>query len=272
MSDPIYDRVRRHHPGKLFSVPGKWRDNYHTNLSLGHFSRKASYSLGDLKGSAQSKPAVLCAASPHLDDNVAILRDPGHAVVICCDVAIHALVDNGVVPDYVVALDYSPILALHFRDIDTSHIGLIVPTTIHTDVINAWKGPVYWFNQTDNVPHQRRFLAQLTRQSAYPAIINRGFVGAAAYLIARYMGASPVILAGYGFAFLPGRRYCQGVYEVRGYSPPPPTADTSRQLAYYCRGFGYLTRDHDDVINATEGGIFSKNNTSLTDAVNLYCR
>lgn len=272
MGDVIYNNVKRRDPGKLFSVPGKWRDNYGNNLSKGNFSRDTSHSLDELKGSAQNNPAILCAASPHLDSNVELLRDPGRSVIICCDVAIHALIEIGVTPHYVVCLDYNAILARHFQKIDTTRTGLIVPTTIHPDVVSVWQGPVYWFNQTDRIAHQRRVLAQITRHTPYPSIINSGFVGAAAYLVARYMGASPIILAGYGFAFLPGRRYCQGVYEARGYTPPPPTTDTTRQLAIYCRMFGHLTLNRDDVINATEGGIYSKNNTTLVDAINSYCR
>jgi hypothetical protein len=256
-----------------FRILGKWQDNYQANELAGVF--KSMRSVEVLRHYAIDTPILLVAASPHLDDTIDQVHEYRDQVyIICCDVAINCLVKHGITPDMVVALDTSPVIALHFHGIDTSDVKLVCPTTIHPNVLKVWMGPVFFFNQRDYLQHKDKFLTGLQRNTKYPVLVNKDYVGACSYQVARYMSDQPILLMGYGFAYKDARRYCSGVYEARRQEEIPVTPEkalTSTTLIMFCRILEEMIRGDDQVINCTGGGILQKNNVmTLQEAGERY--
>jgi 2-polyprenyl-3-methyl-5-hydroxy-6-metoxy-1,4-benzoquinol methylase len=90
------------------------------------------------------KAIIVVGASPTIKEDCKYLKDlPEHYVVICVNSALKLLLDNGIKPHYVVAVDGNPVLGKHLDVGDASkELTLISCNSVSPEVFKVWKGNV----------------------------------------------------------------------------------------------------------------------------------
>ena len=113
-----------------------WETNYSINLKNGVFSWENSKPLLFLKNIRpyQRIPVVIVAAGPSLDKNIHILKEfQGKCLIICVDIVLFKLIENGIRPDFVINIDPHPetvnsvdcLLADSYKHIPVVHKDLL---------------------------------------------------------------------------------------------------------------------------------------------------
>ena len=198
----------------------RWYDNFVNNYDAGLFSLKTARPLNYLINNNfySKKPFVLVAAGPSLDKNLLILKEAqDKCIILCAEVILFKLMDNGITPDYVVTIDPSEQFVRFLKDVDTTELTYICPTTVHPSVINEWKGKIIFFGQEDYKGSPKEQLLSKTTLKGCTRLFNRYFVGATMFQLAHMLGASSIALVGYDFAYTDNKAYCDGFLERKIY-------------------------------------------------------
>lgn len=200
-----------------------WETNYSINLKNGVFSWENAKPLLFLKNIRpyQRIPVVIVAAGPSLDKNIHILKEfQSRCLIICVDIVLFKLIENGIRPDFVINIDPHPETTSGWKDLegdlyDTSDLTLVCPTTANYEALCNWKGGIIFYNQSDDLKnHKGPFLRKLTKiTSNYGSIDNSLFIGATAFQFAGVFNPSCVLLMGYDFAYSDNKAFCDGVAE-----------------------------------------------------------
>jgi len=174
----------------------------------------AGATVNDLHNAAAGYPAVCVGAGPSLAKNVDLLRDPAvrkRVVVISAQTTLKPLLDRGIRPDFVTALDYSEISRRFYEGLpDLPEVTLVVEPKAHPAIVEAFPGPVR--------VTQSRFLDRMIGELARPiAPIKEGAtVAHLSFYLAQHLGCDPIILIGQDLGFSDGLYYCPGtaIHEV----------------------------------------------------------
>ncbi len=249
---------------------------------------------------ARGYPAVCVSAGPSLAKNIDLLRDPDirrNIVLITTQTTLRPLVDRGIRPDFVTALDYHEISRRFYENLPPlEDVTLVVEAKGHPSILENFPGPL----RVVGSAFLDRFLGP-----AAPIIrpIKQGAtVAHLSFYLAQYLGCDPVIFIGQDLGFSDGLYYCPGtaIHEVwapelspwntlemmewqrivrhRGHLRKLPDIHgrdiyTDEQMTTYLEQF---ERDFADatekIIDATEGGLPKKHSTriSLREALAQY--
>ncbi len=178
------------------------------NLSanLAHYAAGATVS--DLAGAAAGYPAVLVSAGPSLARNVALLSEPGvrdRVVIIAVQTVLKPLLDRGIMPHYVTALDYHEISTRFYEGLPPlPDVTLVAECKAHASILDGFPGPVRVL--------QNRFLDLLLgplRRPITPIQAGSTVAHLSLYL-AQHLGCDPIILIGQDLGFSDGLYYCPG--------------------------------------------------------------
>jgi len=278
----------------------QWVEHYKSNKKNGRFDRLNTKPLSFLyKSSFYHKvPVVLIGAGPSLDDNINELKSyQNNVIIVCVDMALYAVQQAGIKPDFVVSVDSSEYISKMWEICDTRDIKLICSTSTHPDTIDKWNGGIFFYNQIDKATDIKGFiLSHLIQPTAsYGAIPNRYFVGATAIQFLEMFKPSKLITIGCDFGYHKDKIYCKGVMESRVNSlygtdqyhvVKEEKIKTVLDAAFTVDGVLtsetmsklYLETFHDtvqalrmDVINSTEGGLLNLNNMKLKDSLLQFC-
>ena len=118
------------------------------NIEANLKHHRRGHVLGVLSNFLKGKniPVLIVAAGPSLDNQIEHLKMfKGHAIILVVDIAFKAAMKHGLVPDFVVSCDASPIVAEFLDHPASVDIPLIVATHQDPKVIEVWKGPLYWY-------------------------------------------------------------------------------------------------------------------------------
>jgi len=198
----------------------RWHDNFVENYEAGLFSSIKVRPLNYLVNNNfyAKKPFILVAAGPSLDKNIMHLKEvQDKCIILCAEVILFKLMENGITPDYVVTIDPSEQFARFLKDIDTSTLTYICPTTVHPSVISEWKGRLIFFGQEDYKGSPKEQLLSKIAMPGCTRLFNRYFVGATMFQLANMLGASSIALVGYDFAYTDNKAYCDGFLERKIY-------------------------------------------------------
>ncbi len=149
-------------------------------------------------------PAVVVGAGPSLTGNIAALKKaaPG-VVIIASDTALKPLLRQGIQPHFVVACDPLKINHKHFAGIDSlgSSILAYLPD-VNADIIEQYTAHPRLLCLYDlQIKLLQRLARPLNIKQAFPRRMNVGFC---AFMLAKFMGCSPIIMAGMDLAVSPG--------------------------------------------------------------------
>ncbi len=172
----------------------------------------AEYAAGsdtnELHNLARGIPAVCVSAGPSLVKNVDLLRDPAvrrHVIVITAQTTLRPLLDRGIRPDFVTALDYHEISRRFYEGLpDLPDVTLIAQPLANHTILDSFPGPVR--------TTQSRFLDTLLGDRARPRtpIAYGSTVAHLSFYVAQHLGCDPIILIGQDLGFSDGLYYCPG--------------------------------------------------------------
>ena len=260
--------------------------------------------LGRLRDAYAGRPAILVAAGPSLRKNIEAVRAAeGRAVVIAVQTALRPLLEAGVVPHFVTALDHHEISTRFYENLpDDLTTELVAEPKASGAVLRAWR----------RVPGRRLTLlgndfAESTLRElrlARPRLSAGTTVAHLSFSLAEWMGCSTAILVGQdlgfsdGLAYTPGTGYDDvwrpetgrfGTFEMRQWEHIArdraallrvedwrgDATYTERRLFSYLQHFEQLfAATPMRVIDATEGGVAKRHTERMTlaEAVVTFCR
>ena len=260
--------------------------------------------LGRLRDAYAGRPAVLVAAGPSLRKNIDDLRAAaGKAVVIAVQTALRPLLEAGVVPDFVTALDHHEISTRFYENLPGDlPTELVAEPKVSGAVLRAWR----------NVPGRKlTLLGNDFAESVLgelrlgrPRLAAGSTVAHLSFSLAEWMGCSTAILVGQDLGFSDGLAYAPGTGYDAVWRPETgrfcsfeakqwehiardraalrrvedwrgETTYTERRLFSYLQHFERLfAATPMRVIDATEGGVAKRGTERmpLAEAIAAFCR
>lgn len=174
---------------------------------------------GRLDGILKGSPAVTVASGPSLSKNIHHLRGlRGRVPIIAAGSAYEALLNAGIIPDFVVGIDPQPENMDIFLGRERDDVCLVYESSFYSPAISLFHGPRYY--GFSNV-HHRTFVADLLRrQTGTDAPLpSGGTVASTAFALAGLMGADPIIIVGQDLAFTDGWSHASGLMACAGEVP-----------------------------------------------------
>lgn len=227
-------------------------------------------------------PAILVAAGPSLEKNIDQLKKAkGKAFIFAVDRAAKYLLNHGIEPDMVAAIDYLKPIEF-FEDERLKKIPLIILTDFNHNVMEMLDGTDYIYGSTD-LKLYRDYYAEFN--NTLVGIPQGGSVATYVFALLHYWNFKKIILVGQDLA-MAGEKHHAGegtikkedikreIIEVEG--NVEEKVYTTPDFYAYLRWFEMAVAHYyegEEVINATEGGAKIKGMKvmSLKDALELYC-
>ncbi len=188
----------------------------HSGFTLRNILMNAgAYAMGSgikpLQDSCKGQTAILIAAGPSLQRNLHLLEDPeirNRAVIIAVQTMLKPLLERGIKPHFVTALDHHEISKRFYEGLtaeDVQGIRLIAEPKANAAIINTFPGEILYTNEL-----------QLTKLLGEDLYNDMGTIEAGAtvahlnYYLAKYFGCSNIILIGQDLGFTDGQYYSAG--------------------------------------------------------------
>ncbi len=153
--------------------------------------------IDELKDAARGRVAICIAAGPSLAGALPMLKQAkGRAVLIAVQTVLRPLLEAGIRPDFVTALDYSPISGRFYEGLgELPDVTLIADAKVHPVVPERFPGPRRLFRHD----LLTRVLGEL---DAERDTLQAGSTVAHLNLyLARYLGCDPIVLVGQDLGF-----------------------------------------------------------------------
>ena len=253
---------------------GTWIDNLRSNRET--FKTSDGWASELLQGEAAGKTAIVCGASPAIKNQVDTLRDIQHdADFVICGLTsnLEFLLNNGIIPKYVMTMDGHPTQGEFFDTIDmanTEPITLIANCYAYPPMLKKWKGRLCFLalesgDKRLNRKHEKWFGPMNGMGHSFPSIFaSYNIMVAAAYMI---LECPIIIFVGNELSFQePASTYYVDREDPRDKDPRFPHGDihggkvytTTSLLAvkYALEGFLELLSSAGWFFNCTEAGIF----------------
>ncbi|MEM9752857.1 MAG: 6-hydroxymethylpterin diphosphokinase MptE-like protein [Planctomycetota bacterium] len=249
----------------------------------------------ELKDAAKDRLAVCVSAGPSLVRNIHLLTEPRwrrKIVLIAVQTALKPLLDRGIRPDYVTALDYSPICSRFYEELPPlPDVTLVAEPKAHHTIPDAFPGPVRLL-KNDFADHAIPSLVR-TRNAIKPGAT----VAHLSVYLAEHLGCNPIALIGQDLGFSDGLYYAPGTAVHRVWEPElspintiemmewtriarmrgtirkkedvhgRPIYSDEQMLTYlkqFERDFKKMSDDGRTVLDATEGGMVKEHTTQIT--------
>ena len=178
--------------------------NYAQNL--GRYTAGAT--INELKGAAKGVPAVLVAAGPSLAKNVHLLTQPGvrdRVVIITAQTTLKLLLDRGVKPHFVTALDFHEISKRFYEGLPAvDDVTLIAEPKANRAILDSFPGPIRVCRS--------QFLDMLQGNGArwVEPLPAGSTVAHLSFYFAQFLGCDPIAFIGQDLGFSDGLYYCPG--------------------------------------------------------------
>lgn len=172
-----------------------------------------SSSINHLKDFIKGRPALVFAAGPSLTNHLEVLRRTDHgALMIACDTALKPLLEHGITPDLTATCDPLPMNANKVDGLSGETLTSI-PLIYHPD---ASPKLVERFENTKFVADSHNLLSGWLVRMGHDAVSFPYYhsVSHLAFMLARFMGADPIILAGLDLSFPVDKAHADGVGKV----------------------------------------------------------
>jgi hypothetical protein len=267
----------------------RWLKNFEKNSN----EIKRNPGVNVLTEKFRGVPSVVIGAGPSLDKNIKYLRYARNkTLIIACDAALKVVVNEGIQPDFVTALDPQADIIRFFDGVNTSALTLVAPSIVHPSVLAQWKGRVIFYNKyAPDIP----VLVKIQKSAPHIGeLIPGGSVLSISYCLAYKAGSNPITFIGQDLSYPQGRIYSKGsLYEEK--SLEATMFQQGENIIFETDVLGrpvstlksmFVTRewfewaftswkrtDPATIMNCTEGGIL-KNKCSLlpfSEFVTRYC-
>lgn len=156
-----------------------------------------SISINLLKNIYKNKTAVIVSAGPSLDKNIKALKGrEENAIVICSVRTLKPLIQNGIKPDFICAIDQGDIMygmAKEYFDLD---VPIVYYEYTNFNFINHYLGPKVFFT----AEYIKKSTEKLTGMDV-DSLAQGGSVAHTALELSAYFGCSTVIFIGQDLAY-----------------------------------------------------------------------
>ncbi len=267
------------------SVIGRYGKDYYENTFANLPFLLHSKSLQSLNERLPKNiPAIIVAAGPSLDKNIARLQKAkGRAFIIAVDSALRPMVRNHIIPDICISIDGRKKTA-HFNDEETRDIPMICYLISHKEIMNRHRAEKFFLNDLNH--HIQHFLSQ--NHMVLPAVTSGGSVANDAFSVAQILGFTTIILIGQDLALTDNKSHADAtlvgelgwmadhysdLIEVEGVDGNPILSKPEYKL--YCNWFEEQIVKFPEikVIDATEGGAMIHGSIIMTleEAIKKEC-
>ncbi len=226
-------------------------------------------------------PAIVVSAGPSLAKNVHLLkRAKGKAFIICTDTAINAVLETGINPDMVIAVDYEKPVSLFMAE-ELSNIPFLADTEFNTEVLEYLKPKNLFFTTSEEGTWQKLFLKV---GSSLTCVDVGGSVATTAISNLVKWGFKKIILIGQDLALTGNKEHVGDTEEVTEFDEryykfiegiDGDMLPVRFDFLIYLRWIEELAFNNKDIeiIDATEGGIKKRNTSIMTleAAIDKFC-
>lgn len=245
--------------------------------------------LESLKGKFSEMPAIMVAGGPSLDKNIHLLKEAeGKAIVLAVDTVLPALLNHGIIPDFVTSIDPQELTYEKFADVVPRVKGmpfLICSAWVNPKVPKVFSADqVFWSFSGNPI---EKWLNTLMGGS-----INTGGAGTVAHMnmiAAVVMGCSPIVFVGQDLAFTDDKDHAgdvvltnrKGMENILNSGDMIKVDGINGTKVSTCRGFltlkmtfeQMIKNDPGHYINATEGGVHIEGTEvlPLREVLDTYC-
>ncbi len=162
--------------------------------------------VSKLKDRFKSKPAVIVAAGPSLRKNKHRLKEMvGHAAIISLQTTLQPLLDLGIEPDFVTALDYSDICSRFFEKLPKNlRTELVAESKATSAIFSLNPGPTTMIGNELAESLLREMKLDKARLPAGSTVAHL------AYYLAEHLGCNPIVFVGQDLGFSDGLYYAPG--------------------------------------------------------------
>lgn len=179
--------------------------------------------LSHWKNAWADRPALLVGAGPSLRKSLPLIRSlADRCLILACDTALKPLLRAGIRPQGVHVLDAQPHTLLHLRGEDLSDIVIFADLVVHPHLAEKL-GPAKWIFSTTAkyyfdaagrpVQLQTPGAAMAgTHAGSIGALQSGGSVATSAFDLLRFLGASPILMAGTDLAWTWRQLHCVGTH------------------------------------------------------------
>jgi len=273
-------------------------------VSCDNILKNLPYFLGwpdvaDLAGAWRGRPGICVAAGPSLRKNMHLLRRAkGSAAILAVQTVLKPMLSAGIRPDFVTALDYSPLSRRFYEGLGAvDDVTLVADPKVHPVVPENYPGPIRMFHND----FADRALAEMPIEHAH--LQAGSTVAHLNYYLARHMGCDPIVLIGQDLGYGENLYYAPGAAIHAAWSPElnrfnslelmewqrivrgrktlrkVPAQDggemfTDAQMFTYIQQFERdIAAAEVKVINATEGGarLAGAEEMPLAEVIERYC-
>lgn len=181
------------------------------NFMMNAFEYASTPGLDSLKDAASGFPAIVVSAGPSLERNLHLLEDPrvrGRVVIIAVQTVLKPMLERGIRPDFVTALDHHEISKRFYEGLtaaDVEGVTLIAEPKANAAIIDAFPGTTI----VSGDPTVERILGE-DLAPGKSNLTPGATVAHLAYYVARHLGCDPVILIGQDLGFTDGQYYASG--------------------------------------------------------------
>lgn len=163
-----------------------------------------------LRDAAIGRLAVIVSAGPSLRRNLHLLKQPHvreRCVIVAVQTMLKPLLDQGIRPHFVTALDYHEISRRFYEGLDPNllhDVTLLADPKVHPAVIDAYPGPV----RCCAGPFLDQLLSEMRRDMG--ELPPGATVAHLSLYLARFLGCNPIALIGQDLGFTDGLYYTPG--------------------------------------------------------------
>jgi hypothetical protein len=177
-------------------------------MNLGAYAR--AQGIAPLRGSCAGRPAIVVSAGPSVRRNLHRLaehRVRDRFVIIAVQTMLRPMLDAGIKPHFVTALDYHEISRRFYEGLtehDVRGVTLVAEAKANPAILDAWPGAL----RCPADGFLDRILA--AGPEARGPIRAGATVAHLAYYLARHLGCDPAVLIGQDLGFTDGQYYAAG--------------------------------------------------------------
>lgn len=178
-----------------------WQVNYFENMPYIFKSTPLTYFLDEFK----NIPAIIVSAGPSLNKNVHLLAElKNKALILSTDSALKVLLKNNIKPHLVFTIDGGVLTYEKFSGIECSDIPMVFQNLSNEKIIKGHQGKKIFFTKGDELT---KLFEEKNMNTIMPV---GGSVATAAFSMACYVGADPVVFIGQDLAFTEERTHAVG--------------------------------------------------------------
>ena len=273
---------------------------FYNNIYRNYSNLISSTGITKLKNSFSNIPAIICSAGPSLDKNIQQLKAKrDNFILISVATALKPLIENGISPDFIVAIDPDEI-TLNFFDLKnySKDSWLLYNPVVPSKIPDTFPDKRLTYDSSINLA--KWLQKYIGSKGSLEKIFS---VAHAAFQFARFIGCVPIIFIGQDLSFSKKRLHSKHSFYYREREDRVNQLETSKYLDQkkfhlyssnllekidifdkkttttismdtYSNMFANSIDENSIVFNATEGGIgiSGVKNISLREAINSFCK